>query len=120
MESSNVRRQNPKRPTSNLGQRKNTKDQVGHSWGGEGKRGGGWGSRGWEHRWRETSGGYADKVCETLEEGGRGPNWVLVTEASHALEEASSGALPQGAGEDGMLEGFWFQAASGAGGVGVG
>jgi len=36
----------------------------------------------------EAPGGYTNKGSEIFEEWEGGPNWVLVTDASHAVEEA--------------------------------
>jgi len=61
----------------------------------------------------ETRGGFANKGGATLKESKGGPKWVLVTDVRHAVKEPRPGMLSRGAGEDGVLEGFWFQAATG-------
>jgi len=47
-----------------------------------------WRSGGGEHLRRGACGGYTDKRRETVEEGERGRKLVLVTDTSHAVEEA--------------------------------
>jgi len=51
-----------------------------------GKGEGGQGSGGWEYHRRKSCGGDADKDHEPFEDRRGGPNWVLMTDATHAVE----------------------------------
>ena len=71
-------------------------------------------SGGWEHGWREERGGDADLGGVPLQQGERRPLGGLLTDIREAMEDTCAGALPGGAGEDGVLEHLRFQTAAGA------